>query len=366
MPGVSPMSQPPTGQGNSRPKEKDVTEYLQRHPDAADEKHIKWSRSLRTTLARRKHVDQNSQGLVEAVYRPFCRQQAYFDRYLNHERSQLPTMFPTPHHANVGFYTLGVGATADFALLISDKLPDVQMLGAGQNGQFFPRWTYVHAVDDGGLDFTDGQDVDEWGYRRVDNITDDILALYRDTVGDQVSKDDIFFYVYGVLHDPDYRIRYAADLKKMLPHIPTPDTAERFNNVAVIGRDLAEIHVNYEVAQPYPLDVQLKAGTDPNSRETWRVDKMRWRSKTDKSAILYNGRVTIDGIPDQAHDYLLGSRTALEWLIDRYRIKTDKASGIVNDPNTWCDEHDDPTYIVELIKKVTTVSVETVKLVDRL
>ena len=93
---------------------------------------------------------------------------------------------------------------------------------------------------------------------------------------------------------------------------------------------------------------------------------MRWRSKTDKSAILYNGRVTIAEIPDQAHDYLLGSRTALEWLIDRYRVKTDKASGIVNDPNIWCDEHDDPTYIVDLIKKVTTVSVETVALVGQL
>lgn len=136
--------------------------------------------------------------------------------------------------------------------------------------------------------------------------------------------------------------------------------------MAAIGRQLAALHVNYTAAQPYPLDVQLKPGTDPEARETWRVEKMRWGSKADKSAILYNSRVTIAGIPDAAHDYLLGSRTALEWVIDRYQVKTDKASGIVNDPNAWCDEYDDPTYIVELIKRVTTVSVRTVDLISQL
>src|SRR6476620_1415913 len=124
--------------------------------------------------------------------------------------------------------------------------------------------------------------------------------------------------------------------------------------------------MNYEAARPYPVDVQLKSGTDCDNRETWRVEKMRWRSKTDRDAIIYNGKVTITGIPAKALDYMLGSRTALEWIIDRYQVKTDKSSGIVNDPNAWCDEHDDPTYIVDLIKKVTTVSVETMKLVDQL
>ena len=221
------------------------------------------------------------------------------------------------------------------------------------------------ADEDGGFDFG-GEEVDQWGYRRVDNITDEILALYRDAVGDELVKDDIFYYVYGILHDPDYRARYAADLKKMLPHIPTPDSADRFVTVAEVGRQLAELHLNYEAAQPYPLDVRLKPGADPSNRETWRVEKMRWRSKTDRDAIVYNGKVTIAGIPAEAHDYLLGSRTALEWILERYQVKTDPASGIVNDPNDWCDEHDDPTYIVDLIKKITTVSVETVALVEQL
>lgn len=152
----------------------------------------------------------------------------------------------------------------------------------------------------------------------------------------------------------------------MLPHIPTPESRERFDQFADAGRKLADLHVNYEAVEPYPLDVQLKAGVKPEDRETWRVEKMKWKSKTDHSAIIYNGKVTVAGIPEDAERYMLGSRSALAWLIDRYQVKTDKASGIVNDPNDWCDEHDDPTYIVDLIKKVTTVSVETMKIVDGL
>ncbi|WP_321970116.1 type ISP restriction/modification enzyme, partial [Mycobacterium tuberculosis] len=219
---------------------------------------------------------------------------------------------------------------------------------------------------DGELDFesTTNAEVDDHGYRRVDNITGVILKLYRDTIGDQVTKDDIFYYVYGLLHDPAYRTKYAADLKKMLPHIPTPETRERFDQLASAGRKLADLHVGYESVKPYPLDVQLKPGADPEDRETWRVEKMKWKSKQDHSTIIYNSRVTIAGIPDEAERYLLGSRSALGWIIDRYRVTTDKASGIVNDPNDWCDEHANPTYIVDLIKKVTTVSVETMKIVD--
>lgn len=152
----------------------------------------------------------------------------------------------------------------------------------------------------------------------------------------------------------------------MLPHIPTPGTRERFDQLANAGRCLAELHVGYESVEPYPLDVQLKPGIDPRDGEIWRVDKMKWVSKQAHSAIVYNSHVTIAGIHDEAERFLLGSRSALDWIIDRYRVTTDKASGIVNDPNDWCDEHENPTHIVDLIKKVTTVSVETMKIVDSL
>lgn len=136
--------------------------------------------------------------------------------------------------------------------------------------------------------------------------------------------------------------------------------------LADAGRPLAGLHVGYESADPYPLDLQLKPGVNADHRDTWRVQKMKWASKADHTAIVYNSKVTVAGIPDSAERYQLGSRSALGWIIDRYQVSTDKPSGIVNDPNDWCDEHDHPTYIVDLIKRITTVSVETVKIVDQL
>ncbi|GAA1329847.1 type ISP restriction/modification enzyme [Actinocatenispora thailandica] len=124
--------------------------------------------------------------------------------------------------------------------------------------------------------------------------------------------------------------------------------------------------MDYESVKPYPLEMQLREKSAQGERELWRVTKLKWRSKSDHSAIVYNSQVTLAGIPDEAHRYQLGSRTALEWLIDRYQVKIDKAAGIVNDPNDWCDEHDDPRYIVDLICRVTTVSIETMRVVDGL
>jgi predicted helicase len=148
--------------------------------------------------------------------------------------------------------------------------------------------------------------------------------------------------------------------------IPTPSSRERFEQLVAVGRALSDLHVNYESAALYPLDVRLPPGADATDRETWRVTKMKWRTKGDFSTIIYNPKVTITGIPEIAERYQLGSRSALGWIIDRYQRKVDKASGIVNDPNDWCDEHDDPTYIVNLIRRVTTVAVETMKIVDQL
>lgn len=351
------------------PKEADVTTFLTAHPEASREDHIKWSRSLRTRLARRTVAYFDNDAVRAAAYRPFTEQWAYFDGHLNHERGQLPLMFPTPHHNNYGFYVVAPRDAAQFVVNAVADMPDLSYYTYA--GQFFPRYTYerADAAAGGELDFGSAASesgVDEWGYRRVDNITDDILAVYQTAVGRSVTKDQIFWSVYGRLHVPSYRESYAADLKKMLPHIPTPDTLERFTQLADTGEKLGTLHMGYEDVEPYPLAVEVKVGADEEDRETWRVQKMKWRSKDDHSAIVYNQKVTITGIPPEAEQYMLGSRSALAWIIDRYQVKTDKPSGIVNDPNLWCDEHDDTTYVVELIKKVTTVAVETMRIVDTL
>lgn len=338
---------------------------------------ISWNASAKQHLGRGTRLVFRPESVVSGTYRPFQNQHVYFDQHLNERRYQLPTIYPTTRHDNVGFYILGLGATKEFSVFATGQIPDLNLYGS-EGGQFFPRWTYTLAGVDGALDLETGTgtgEPDEYGYRRIDNITDAILSTYRQAIGDQVTKDDIFFYVYGLLHDPAYRSTYAADLKKMLPHIPTPETLERFEQLATAGRALSGLHVGYEDVEPYPVDVQLKPGADLADRETWRVTKLKWAKKKDPETsknvddhtkLIYNPKVTITGIPEDAERYMLGSRSALAWIIDRYQVKTDKASGIVNDPNDWCDEHDDPRYIVDLIAKVTTVAVETMKIVDGL
>lgn len=308
-------------------------------------------------------------------YRPFMKQNVYFDdrQQLNNCTYQLPSMYPTSHHGNIGILLTGPASHFEFTPFMTDQLPNLHLL---DTGQYFPRWTYTEVGADGAFDLDTGE-VDEYGYRRVDNITDEILSLYREAIGHQVTKDDIFFYVYGLLHDPAYRETYAADLKKVLPHIPTPDCRERFEQLAAAGRTLSDLHVGYETVEPYPVNVQVKVGVDPGNRDTWRVTdkKMKWGKRKDPvtgknvddvTTLIYSPKVTIAGIPEAADRYMLGPRSALAWIIDRYLVKSDKASGIVNDPNDWCDEHGDPRYIVDLIAKVTTVAVETMKIVDGL
>ncbi len=336
---------------------------------------VSWSGGLRSDFAAGKHHSYEPKSLTAGLYRPFSKQYVYYSAALNERRYQLPVLFPTSDHKNIGIVLTAPASHFEFTPFITDLLPNLHLL---DTGQFFPRWTYVKAEPAAGeLDFASvgAADVDEHGYRRVDNITDSILALYRDAVGNQVTKDDIFYYVYGLLHDPAYRANYAADLKKMLPHIPTPETRERFEQLTAAGRQLADLHVNYETVEPYDLDVQLKKGASATDRETWRVSKIKWGKKKDpdtgknvddRTTIVYNPKVTITGIPEDAERYMLGPRSALAWMLDRYQVKIDKASGIVNDPNDWCDEHDQPDYIVDLIKRVTTVAVETMKIVDSL
>ena len=362
-------------EGIKAPREDAVDRFLSEHPTLSPAKSISWNRNAKKDLASNRPYSFDPNSVVVGAYRPFAKQDGYFHRDMNAMLYQLPSMFPTPHHRNIGIVLTGPASHFEFTPFITDLLPNLHVL---DTGQFFPRWTYEKPETAAGeLNFAsiDAVDVDEWGYCRIDNITDGILALYRNAVSDHITKDEIFFYVYGLLHDPAYRETYASDLKKMLPHIPTPETRERFEQLVSAGRSLADLHVDYESVDAYPLDVQLKSGTSASDSETWRVSRMKWGKKKDpdtgknvddRTTLVYSPKVTISGIPEEAERYMLGSRSALAWIIDRYQVKTDKASGIVNDPNDWCDEHDDPTYIVDLIKRVTTVAVETMKIVDSL
>lgn len=339
-----------------------------------DRQRISWSGGLEAALARSQALVIRDQAIRASLYRPFDRARVYFDAVLNERRYRLESLFPTPQHANVGIYALNPGAAKPFSALVVDQVPDLALYGSNA-GQFFARWRYEPiAADHGTLTLDardDGEVVD--GYRKVDNITEAALEAFRDAYGDAFTKDDVFHYVYGLLHSPEYRETYAADLKKSLPRIPLVEDATPFVEA---GKSLMELHLGYETVTPYPLE---GLATDDESAghpyEHFRVEKMAFakvrdpetkKLVADKSTVVYNSRITLSSIPEDAHRYMLGSRSAIEWIIDRYQVKTDKASGIVNDPNDWSREVEDPRYIIDLLARIVTVSLETMKIVDSL
>ena len=301
-----------------------------------DDAKISWSETLKRNLQRGKTANFSQEEVRDSLYRPFTKSNLYFDRMMTERVYIFPSIFPTPEtEAENRVICVGGYGRKEFAVLMSESIPDLNFYGDPQ--QSFPFYSY-----------------DEDGSNRRENITDWALEQcrghYRDAA---ITKWDIFHYVYALLHHPNYRERYEANLKRDLPRLPyAPD----FWDFAKTGQRLGEIHIGYEEIEEYRLVFIEK----PDIPLDWRVEKMRLSK--DKTRIKYNDFLTLDGIPAQAFDYRLGNRSALEWVIDQYRVKTDKRSGIVNDPN----RADDPEYIVKLIGKVIAVSVETVEIVEGL
>lgn len=329
--------------------------------------HISWSAGLVADLQRGLHHKYNSGALVVGTYRPFSKHWLYFDNGLNERRGLLPAMFPTVHHRNIGFYVVGAGSDKPFSVIATSSMPDLSLWGSS-SGQYFSRWIYEKVEAREGQFELDNSvsNVDEYGYRRLDNITDEILTDYRGSYGGQVTKDDVFYYVYGLLHSSDYRSKYAADLTKMLPRIPKVTDIVDFHAFAEAGRELANLHLEYETVEPYSLTEVVKDRAPTDAFELYRVVKMKYGPGKDKSKLIYNPWITLERIPAQAHEYMLGSRSGIDWLIDRYQVKIDKKAGITNDPNEWAAEHAEPRYLLDLIKRVTTVSVRTVELASQL
>ncbi|MDA8375528.1 MAG: damage-inducible protein, partial [Planctomycetia bacterium] len=270
---------------------------------------------------------------------------------------------------NLAISVTGLGVSKDFSCLMVNALPDVQLFA---NGQCFPLYHYEKPQAPSGqnaglFDEPAGANVDADGYTRKDAITDVALADYRAHYQDhKIAKEDIFYYVYGILHSPEYRERYANDLKKMLPRIPyAPD----FWAFSKAGRELAYWHLNYEQVDPYEgLEIIIKdSARNLPPFSLYRVEKMAFASlggrEKDKSTIQYNGYITIKSIPLEAYDYVVNGKSAIAWVMERYQVTTDKDSGIKNDPNDWCREHDDPAYIFNLVQRVVRVSVETALIV---
>ena len=339
---------------------------------------FKWESKAERAARLGNLIEVNDAGFGVSLYRPFYRQHVYFDRALNNSVHRLPDIFPSPElkvPQIVIEYKLRVPGRTP-GIFACDAVPDVAS-AAGASGQ--ATFTFPRHVHEMGSEYQSPLS-DVVTSERIaaqssdslirDNVTDQALATYRARYGNDVTSDHIFAYVYGILHSPDYRERYATDLARMLPRIPEVTTADAFYAFSEAGQDLLDLHIGYEEADPYPLE-EVWSGEAPTDDTRWRVQKMKWSRKAkvkDQSAIVVNDWLTLRGIPEEAHRYVVGPRSALEWLIDRYRVRTDKPSGIVNDPNDWGLELDppQPDYIPTLIKRIVTVSLETMRLVDSL
>ena len=302
-----------------------------------DDVKISWSRDLKSDLKRGRIAEYTEDKVRNSLYRPFTKSNLFFDRIMNEEVYVFPSIFPTPETEteNRVICLTAVGNKKSFHCLMTQQIADLHLTG---DSQCFPFYTY-----------------NEDGRNRRENITDWALAQFRAHYGDDaIGKWDIFHYVCGLLHHPTYRERYQANLRRDLPRLPyTPD----FWEFAKAGQRLGEIHVGYEDVEEYPL----RFVETPDTPLDWRVEKMKL--SRDKTGVKYNDFLTLDGIPEEVFGYRLGNRSALEWVIDQYRVKTDeKRSGIVNDPN----REDDEEYIVRLIGKVIAVSLETVEIVEGL
>ena len=325
---------------------------------------IKWTGGLKDALRRDIQVSYDPRKVRAVLYRPFCKQYVYFEPRYIERVYRIPAMFPTPDAPNQVIGATGRGASKQFSVLITDVVPDIQVVF---NGQWFSRWRYEPLDPDSRDAWMKGDDSQEpyivSGYRRVDNITDWGLAQFRQQYdAPHIRKDDIWHYLYGLLHVPQYRERYQADLSKDLPRIPLVSS---FDKVRAAGGELAALHLGYETCPLYPLEVEVKQeGTD-----TYRLGPrpMQWggsRQDPDRSVLQVTPRVTLRGIPDAAHLYVVNGRTPLEWAVDRLHIRQDKESGIVNDPNAWFASA--PDQVVDHLQRLVYVSVETQRIVEGL
>lgn len=381
-----------------------------------------WTRRIQDYAERGMMIPFNPDGFTLGMYRPFCKEYVYFDKYMNERTYQQPRIFPlaeasgrkdvpatpsssslpeneetensanemtyqqrhTPCFDNISIGISGIGAPYPFSALAYNVVPSLTPYAG--NGQCFPLYWYepvevdvpaddvqralfedpnAPETEQTMLDLGDGATQKKTQYVRHDAITDTGLRVFRAAYPNmRISKEDIFYYVYGILHSPEYRTRFENNLNKELPCIPL---AKDFKAFMKAGRELAQLHLDYEHADPYPV-VEVGDSANPG-----RTEKMRYPNKIkdpesgkkikDPTVLQVAERLTFQEIPTRAYQYVVNGKSALDWIIDRYQVRVDKKTGIVNDPNLYSS---DPRYIVDLVRKVITVSIRTLDIVESL
>lgn len=359
--------QHPDLSGTAKAKAEKVKNHVNLDPT-----HFAWDRADYARIAKGQTLEVADGKFYEGQYRPFNKQNVNFARSLNSMIYQLPRLYPEASDRTPTITLTEPSSRVPFSVLIVDHLPDSKIYIDA--ARCFPLQTFQPEEvrdEEAGL-FDEEPKRAQW----QSNVTESAIASFR-ALDPAIGEGDIFYYTYGILHSTDYRTAFAADLKKELPRIPVAEDAKDFWAFAQAGRELADLHLNYENVEAWPdLKTHFSEDFDSNHDSAWRVEKMRYGKKAnpenpkknidDKTVVEYNDHITITGIPERAHDYVLGSRSALDWVLNQYQIKTHKDSGIINDPNTWGAERGQPTYIYDLLRSVVTVSMRTLDVVDSL
>ena len=317
---------------------------------------VKWDGDLKMKLKQRKKIEFGDSYIRKILYRPFVATNCYADYTFVQRKGQMDRIFPDSSSENLVICVPGIGSKKPFSVLMTDMMPDVQLIF---NDQCFPRYRYPKSAETS--DTTDGLPGIGETPDCIDNISDTALHAFREHYRDDtITKDAIFDYVYGILHAPSYREAFANDLSKMIPCIPfAPD----FHAFAKAGKALAALHLGYETCEQYPLSLVFAHDGEPQPHH-FRLTERAMRFATPaKTTLIINEHVRLSGVPQAAHQYVVNGRTPLEWFIDRYRIKRDKESGILNDPNGWFA---DPRDLVTAIERMVHVSVESARIIEGL
>lgn len=333
---------------------------------------ISWHSGILPKVARGVDGIFSDNKIVTSLYRPFFKEWFYYDSLINQRLAQTPKIFKDGRASNLVISVTGKGSTKEFSALIANTISDLEMIS---KGQCFPLYLYEEVTQDKSVGSGDLFDelldltISETKYERKDGISDEGLQHFQTAYpNEQIAKEDIFYYVYGLLHSEEYRTRYADNLTKELPRIPCVKKAEDFWAFSKAGRELAHWHLNYETVEPYKAT--LDTGSTPYSQltaEDFYVEKMKFVKKGEKGTVIYNKRVTIKDIPLEAYEYVVNGKPALEWVMERQGVSTHKDSGIVNDANDWAIETmNNAAYPLELFLRVITVSLETMKIVKSL
>lgn len=337
--------------GTSQPQ---VKELVNKNP-----KDINWSRNLFKSAAKREKLNFNEESIRLACYRPFTKTNLYFNKSLNEVQYKVPQIFPKQDSKNLFIGVSGVGARSGFSCLMSDTLPDLQFL---DNSLIFAQFSYSSETGELSLFESVG---------KTSNISRSILQKFQTSYeNSEITEENIFYYVYALLHSKDYKLKFSNNLLKQTPRIPIPKSFDSFNFYANAGKELGELHVGFENAEKYPVSFKegnLLFPTIENPKEFYAVKKMKFLKKGDFSTVIYNKNLTLEGIPKEAFDYIVFGKPALQWIMERQCVKTDNASGITNDANDYANETmSNPAYPLELFQRIITVSLETIRIVKSL